>query len=123
MNTKRYLIMFLGVAVCFLTFGGTVFAQEETQEVDSYFLRTGAFVGGEIDLEEAACALQKTVYDPEQFPGLIFRMDDPSITFLLFSKGKIVCAGARSEKSLYKGLLELEKLILDNKLISYDGNW
>ena len=77
-------------------------------------------VGGMIDLEKAACTLERTVYDPEQFPGLILRMEEPSITFLLFSKGKIVCAGAKSEKDLHKGLEELEKILSEKGLISYD---
>jgi len=77
-------------------------------------------VGGMIDLETAACTLERTVYDPEQFPGLILRMDEPSITFLLFSKGKIVCAGAKSEKDLHKGLEELEKILSEKGLISND---
>ena len=80
-------------------------------------------VSGMIDLETAAGTLERTVYDPEQFPGLILRMDEPSITFLLFSKGKIVCAGAKSEKDLHKGLEELEKILSEKGLISYDGEW
>ncbi len=80
-------------------------------------------VEGMIDLEGAACTLERTVYDPEQFPGLILRMNDPPMTFLLFSKGKIVCAGARSEKDLYDGLKELEKILSEKGLITYDEEW
>lgn len=35
-------------------------------------------------------------YDPELFPGLIFKMKDPKVVFLIFSSGKIVLAGAKS---------------------------
>ncbi|MEM3072690.1 MAG: TATA-box-binding protein [Candidatus Bathyarchaeia archaeon] len=77
-------------------------------------------IGGTIDLEGAACLLERTLYDPEQFPGLILRMNEPPITFLLFSKGKIVCAGAKSEKDLYRGLEELEKILVEHELISFD---
>jgi transcription initiation factor TFIID TATA-box-binding protein len=80
-------------------------------------------VEGMIDLEAAACTLERTVYDPEQFPGLILRMDSPPMTFLLFSKGKIVCAGARSEKDLYEGLQQLEKILLEKGLITYGEEW
>jgi len=76
-------------------------------------------LGGKIDLEESAYQLERTVYDPEQFPGLIFRMEDPPLTFLLFAKGKIVCAGAKSEKDLYRGLDALEKLLTSRGLLTY----
>ncbi|WP_455364716.1 TATA-box-binding protein [[Eubacterium] cellulosolvens] len=76
-------------------------------------------LGGRIDLEESAYKLERTVYDPEQFPGLIYRMEDPSLTFLLFAKGKIVCAGAKSEKDLYRGLEELERHLTHLGLLTY----
>ena len=36
-------------------------------------------------------------YDPELFPGLIYRMKNPKITFLIFASGKIVITGAQKE--------------------------
>jgi len=37
-----------------------------------------AGLGGTIDLEEVVYGLKKTMYEPEQFPGLIYRMFDPT---------------------------------------------
>jgi len=34
-------------------------------------------------------------YEPEAFPGLVYRMDDPKVVLLLFGSGKMVCVGAR----------------------------
>jgi len=39
--------------------------------------------------------LEKVDYEPKQFPGLIYRMDDIGATLLLFSSGKIVCMGTK----------------------------
>ena len=36
-------------------------------------------------------------YEPEQFPGLIYRMDEPHAVLLLFGSGKIVCTGAHTD--------------------------
>src|SRR5437879_8859091 len=36
-----------------------------------------AGLGGTIDLEKVVYSLKKTMYEPEQFPGLIYRMDEP----------------------------------------------
>ncbi|HUV54316.1 MAG TPA: TATA-box-binding protein, partial [Candidatus Krumholzibacteriaceae bacterium] len=49
---------------------------------------------GKIDLETAADVLDNVMYEPEQFPGLIYRMRDPKTVLLLFTSGKLVCTGA-----------------------------
>jgi len=41
------------------------------------------------------------MYEPGQFPGAIYRMDSPSVVFLIFSNGKIVCVGAKKEEQIY----------------------
>ena len=35
-------------------------------------------------------------YEPELFPGLIFRVAEPKVVLLIFTNGKIVLAGAKS---------------------------
>lgn len=37
----------------------------------------------------------KTEYEPEQFPGLIYRISDPNVVFLIFSSGKCVITGSK----------------------------
>ena len=39
--------------------------------------------------------LEKVEYEPEQFPGLVYRMDNPKVVVLLFGSGKLVCTGAK----------------------------
>lgn len=41
---------------------------------------------------------QSCSYEPELFPGLVFRMLDPKVTLLMFASGKIILIGA-NEKS------------------------
>jgi transcription initiation factor TFIID TATA-box-binding protein len=50
---------------------------------------------GRLNLDQIAFELEDSEYEPEQFPGLVYRMKDPKVAFLLFSSGKIVCTGAR----------------------------
>ncbi len=54
-------------------------------------------LGGELNLSEVAIALglENVEYEPEQFPGLVYRLKEPKVAMLLFGSGKIVCAGAR----------------------------
>lgn len=37
-------------------------------------------------------------YDPELFPGLIFRMTKPKVVLLIFASGKIVLTGAKTRQ-------------------------
>jgi len=59
------------------------------------------------------------MYEPEQFPGLIFRMDDPKVVILLFASGKLVCTGAKKEEDVYKAVEKLHKRLEDEELIYY----
>src|SRR6266571_5170687 len=53
-------------------------------------------LGHELDLKAIALALGGSEYEPEQFPGLIYRIKDPKTAILLFRSGKVVCTGAKS---------------------------
>jgi len=64
-----------------------------------------------INLEKAALTLENVMYEPEQFPGLIYRMNEPKVVLLLFSSGKMVCTGAKKEEQVYEAV---EKI--NNKL-------
>jgi transcription initiation factor TFIID TATA-box-binding protein len=55
-----------------------------------------AFLGKELNLPELAISLEGADYEPERFPGLIYRMKEPKTATLLFHSGKVVCTGARS---------------------------
>ena len=59
-----------------------------------------ASLGVEVDLEKAALTLSNVMYEPEQFPGLIHRMDDPKVVLLIFSSGKMVITGAKDEEEV-----------------------
>ncbi|RLI22010.1 TATA box-binding protein [Candidatus Bathyarchaeota archaeon] len=79
-----------------------------------------ASLGGTIDLERAAFELGKTMYEPEQFPGLIYRMDEPKVVILLFASGKLVCTGAKKEQDVYEAVNKLHEILEEKNLIYYD---
>lgn len=79
-----------------------------------------ASLGGMIDLEKAAYTLGRAMYEPEQFPGLIYRMEDPKVVILLFASGKLVCTGAKKEEDVYIAVDSLHVLLEDKALIFYD---
>jgi transcription initiation factor TFIID TATA-box-binding protein len=54
----------------------------------------------DLNLNELAMELENTEYEPEQFPGLVYKLIDARATFLLFSNGKIVCTGTRGQEEV-----------------------
>jgi transcription initiation factor TFIID TATA-box-binding protein len=63
----------------------------------------------ELNLNNIAFSLENTEYEPEQFPGLVYRIDDPRVTFLLFGSGKIICTGGRSIQDVKKAVSKADK--------------
>ena len=63
----------------------------------------------ELNLNNIAFTLENTEYEPEQFPGLVYRMDDPRVTFLLFGSGKIICTGGRSIADVKRAVAKADK--------------
>lgn len=68
-------------------------------------------VGMDLNLNKLAMNLPNTEYEPEQFPGLVFKMKEINATFLLFSNGKIVCTGTKSEKKLHEAVERLVSVL------------
>ena len=81
-----------------------------------------AALGGEIDLESLVYKLDRIMYEPEQFPGAVYRMTDPQVVFLVFSAGKLVCVGAKKEEQVYEAVDKIQKLLEEKGLIFYPEN-
>lgn len=79
-----------------------------------------ANLGGKIDLEMAANIMDNVMYEPEQFPGLIYRMGEPKVVMLLFASGKLVCTGAKYERMVREAVEKLHNILEEDELIYYD---
>lgn len=66
-------------------------------------------LGVELSLERICLKCASAEYEPNQFPGLIYRMENPKATFLLFRSGKVVCVGVRSVRQVKEAWAKLEK--------------
>lgn len=77
-------------------------------------------LGGRVHLEQAARTLPRSMYEPEQFPGLIHRMLDPKTVILIFSSGKLVCTGGKTEKDVYHSVNILHSMLEEKNLMIYD---
>lgn len=63
-------------------------------------------LGANLNLHAIALAigLEKVEYEPEQFPGLVYRLQEPHVVVLLFSSGKLVCTGARKREQVEEAI-------------------
>ena len=77
-------------------------------------------LGGRVHLELAARTLPQSMYEPEQFPGVIHRMIDPKTVILIFASGKLVCTGAKTEKDVYRSVNNLHSILEEKELMIYD---
>jgi transcription initiation factor TFIID TATA-box-binding protein len=57
--------------------------------------------------------LENIEYEPEQFPGLVYRIDEPKVVVLIFSSGKLVVTGGKSPEDCEKGV-KVVRQQLDN---------
>ena len=60
------------------------------------------------------------MYEPEQFPGIIYRMEDPKTVILIFSSGKLVCTGATKEKEVHQAVVKLRQKLDENDAMIYE---
>jgi transcription initiation factor TFIID TATA-box-binding protein len=60
-----------------------------------------------LNLNVLALELENTEYEPEQFPGLVYKLIEPTATFLLFSNGKLVCTGTKNKQQLDESMKQL----------------
>ncbi len=63
-----------------------------------------ASVNQRLDLNQITRTFADVEYHPDQFPGLVFRLKIPKTATLIFSSGKMVCTGAKSEDQAKKAV-------------------
>jgi transcription initiation factor TFIID TATA-box-binding protein len=86
-----------------------------TPEITIQNIVASGEIGIILNLNELAMKLENTEYEPEQFPGLVYKLRDCQATFLLFSNGKIVCTGTKSSEAID---IAVEKLIENLKKVN-----
>ena len=98
--------------------GGITIKKEATVTIQNIVASIN--LGGRVYLEQAARTLPRSMYEPEQFPGLIHRMLDPKTVILIFSTGKLVCTGGRTKKDVYRSVNSLHSMLEEKNLMIYN---
>jgi transcription initiation factor TFIID TATA-box-binding protein len=92
---------------------------EVTPEINIQNMVASGSIGMDLNLNVLAMKLDNTEYEPEQFPGLVYKLGGKKgaqkATFLLFSNGKIVCTGTKSEAEVYEAVHLLIDVLKNTK--------
>ena len=75
------------------------------------------FLGKRIDIDNLVFNLENSEYTPDTFPGVVYRIEDPKASFLIFSSGKIICAGTRTIPTARKAIDILKKRLKEANVI------
>ena len=79
-----------------------------------------ANVNQDINLQEIIEKFPEINYDPKTFPGAIFKINSPKTTTLIFSTGKLVCTGGKSESQVFRAIHQIHSLLEEKDLMMYN---
>ena len=74
-------------------------------------------LGKKLDLEKVSKNLEESEYNPDRFPGVIYRFKTPRVVILIFDTGKVMCTSARSVEDVEFVMTEIEKKLKAKKLL------
>ena len=91
----------------------------EKPKIDITNVVASAILGGFIDVDRLYSEKRgsKIIFEPEQFPGLIYRWENPEVVFLVFSTGKIVCVGAKKEEDIYEAVGKFQRSLEESEVL------
>jgi transcription initiation factor TFIID TATA-box-binding protein len=92
---------------------------EKEPEIEVQNMVASVNLKGVINLEKCAKILPKSMYEPEQFPALIYRMNDSSVVMLVFGSGKLVCTGNKTKEEIFEAVGSFHSILEEKMLISY----
>lgn len=94
-------------------------------EIEIQNIVASARLGGRVDL--VTFYMQSgdekgggVMYEPEQFPGLIYRMEEPKAVILVFASGKLVCTGTKKEADVYQAVEKIRQKLEKYETIFYN---
>ncbi|MCH9658015.1 hypothetical protein K0U27_04855 [archaeon] len=77
-------------------------------------------LGGKVSLEQVVRVLLRSMYESEQFPGMIHMMLDSKTVILIFASGKIVCVDAKYEAAIHRHVNSIHSELEQKNLMVYE---
>jgi len=91
----------------------------DSPKIEVQNIVSSADLGYTLNLNAIAIGLglENIEYEPEQFPGLVYRLDEPSVVALLFGSGKLVITGGKQLDDAEQALSVIEDRLTDLGLL------
>ena len=83
----------------------------ERPEIVVQNIVASARLGFKVNLDVLAMGCENTEYEPEQFPGLVYRLPEPKTVMLIFRSGKIIITGAKTPENARTAARKTESLV------------
>ncbi len=80
-----------------------------------------ASLGGQVDVEKTVYAFERIMYEPDQFPAAIYRMEEPKAVILIFPNGKLVITGTKTESQVFEVVKRIQRRFEEEELIFYEN--
>lgn len=93
------------------------FKLDQQVEIDVQNLVISVDFKYNVELEALANSIPRAIYEPEQFPGIIYRNLEPRAVFLIFISGKSICVGTKDLADAFKAGFYLRKIMIENDLL------
>ena len=83
---------------------------DDYPEITVQNIVASADLGSPINLTSTVISLglERVEYEPEVFPGLVYRLDQPKVVMLLFGSGKLVCTGAKKPHDVEEAIEHID---------------
>lgn len=92
----------------------------ELKDIDIHNIVASGDLNFRVDINLMSMSLKRAIFEPEIFPGLIYRMKSPNVIILIFASGKYVCVGAKSEDDVRLASQNLLEVIQDLDFLEQD---
>ncbi|MEM2233760.1 MAG: TATA box-binding protein [Nitrososphaerota archaeon] len=93
------------------------FLINESVEVNIQNVVVSARLPGRVDIERMATTFENVLYEPDQFPGIIYRLPDSKAVALLFASGRLVVVGSKSEEEAHENVRRVYEEVRDRGLL------
>jgi len=92
---------------------------DSSHEIKVQNIVASADLGSVLNLNSVALGfgMENIEYEPEQFPGLVYRMSDPKVVILLFGSGKLVITGGKSPMDCENAFRSIKEKLINLNII------
>lgn len=110
-KSRKMIVEAANIVVGLLRETDAIVKSQKALKIDVNNVVASGGLGCRIDLEMTALLMENVMYEPDQFPGVIYHMNDPKAVLLLFRSGNFVCTGTRKGADVYAAIDKVSHIL------------